>query len=263
LPTSGCSLDENPGFFSRGGVDPRAKWLVTFAFLLVVTSFGKYEISRLTPLVLYPVSLTAVSCVPVTKLLRRVLVALPFVLFVGLFNPLFDREILFKVWGLSISGGWISFVSITFRSLLAVAAAVVLAMTTPFDRLCIGLEKMGVPRVLVTQLQFLYRYLSLLQEEAVRMVRAHALRARGNRPKIRVSSAASMIGFLLLRSLDRATRIYRSMLVRGFDGEVRLMKPLRFAWSRDGIFVGFWALYFLTVRFVDVPGRLFGWVLGR
>lgn len=263
MSESFCRLESNEGSCSLGGVDPRAKWFVTFAFILVVTSFGKYEISRLTPLVLYPVSVTAVSCVPVGKLLRRVLVALPFVLFVGLFNPLFDRQILFQAGGVSISGGWISFVSITFRSLLAVAAAVVMAMTTPFDRLCLGLEKMGVPRVLVTQLQFLYRYLSLLQEEAVRMVRAHDLRARGNRPKIRLSSAASMIGFLLLRSLDRATRIYRAMLVRGFDGEVRLMRPLRFAWSRDGMFASCWTLYFLAVRFVDVPGRLFGWVFGR
>jgi cobalt/nickel transport system permease protein len=256
-------MDENPRFCRPDGVDPRAKWFVTFAFLLVLTSFGRYEISRLTPLALYPICIAAVCCVPLGKLFRKIALALPFVLFVGLFNPLFDREIAYRTSLFAISGGWISFFSITLRALLAVSAAVLLAMTTPFERLCLGLEKMGFPRALVTQLQFLYRYLSLLQEEAVRMIRAHDLRSRGNRPKIRISSAASMIGFLLLRSLDRGTRIYRAMLVRGYDGEVRLMKPLDFAWKRDGMFALFWTMYFLTVRFINVPDRLFGWVFGR
>ena len=142
-------------------------------------------------------------------------------------------------------------------------SAVLLVMTTPFERLCHGLEKMWVPRVLVTQLQFLYRYMFLLRGEAGRMVRAHDLRSRGNRPKIALSSASSMIGLLLLRTMDRATRIHRAMLVRGFDGEVRLLSPLRFSWSRDGIFTLSWTLFFLLVRFVNVPEWLFGWVVGQ
>ena len=244
-------------------LDPRTKWFVTFAFVLSVTSFGRYEISRLMPFFLYPVALTAACRVPVRALLRKVLVAFPFVLLVGLFNPLFDRQVLIRTEWFSLSGGWVSFFSITLRSFLAVTAAILLAMTTSFEKLCLGLEKMGVPKVLVTQLQFLFRYLNLLREEALRMVRAHDLRSRGNRPKIRISSAASMIGFLLLRSLDRATRIYRAMLLRGFDGEVRLLQPLHFNWSRDGLYASFWTLYFLAARFVDVPDRLFGWVTGR
>ncbi len=255
--------DSTSGSSRLDRLDPRAKWVVTFAFVLTVTSFGKYEISRLTPLVLYPVVIGAVYGVSLKALFRKTLFALPFVLLVGLFNPLFDRQILVQTEWFSLSGGWISFFSITLRSLLAVTSAVLLVMTSPFEKLCLGLEKMKVPRVLVTQLLFLHRYLFLLKSEAGRMVRAHQLRSRGNRPKIALSSAVSMIGLLLLRTLDRATRIHRAMLVRGFDGEVRLLSSLRFSWLKDGLFTLSWISYFLLVRFQNLPDRLFGWMVGQ
>lgn len=252
-----------PGSSRVDRLDPRAKWVVTFAFVLTVASFGKYEVSRITPLFLFPVAIMAVSNVPVRSLLGKTLLALPFVLFVGLFNPFFDREVLLNLWGVPITGGWVSFLSITLRSLLAVSSAILLVMTTPFDHLCLGLEKLRVPRILVTQLNFLHRYMFLLRDEAQRMVRAHHLRSVGNKPKIALSTAGSMIGLLLLRALDRATRIHRAMLVRGFDGEVRLIRPLCFSWSRDGAFALCWMSFFLLARFVNLPVGLYGWVVGK
>ncbi len=257
------SSTSDPGIDQANRPDRRAFWVVTFAFVLTVTSFGKYEISRLTPLFFYPVTIGTLYGVSARALLRKAFFALPFVLLVGLFNPLLDRQVLLEIGGYSLSGGWVSFFSITMRSMLAVTSAILLAMTTPFDRLCLGLEKMRVPRVLVTQLQFLHRYMFLLRGEALRMVRAHDLRAQGNKPRIALSTAGSMIGLLLLRALDRATRVHRAMLVRGFDGEVRVLHPLRFSWSRDGGFALGWILYFVLVRLVNLPEWLFGWVVGR
>lgn len=152
-----------PSTGRQSGIDPRALWIVTFAFILTVTSFGKYEISRLTPLFLYPVAMTAFYGLPLRQLGKRTLLVLPFILLVGLFNPVFDRRAVLEAGGFSLSGGWVSFISIVLRSLLAVSSAILLVLVSPFDRLCLGLEKMGVPRVLVIQLQFLHRYLFLLK----------------------------------------------------------------------------------------------------
>ena len=252
-----------PSTGRQSGIDPRALWIVTFAFILTVTSFGKYEIARLTPLFLYPVAMTAFYGLSLREIGKRTLVVLPFILLVGLFNPVFDRRALLEAGGFSLSGGWVSFISIVLRSLLAVSSAILLALVSPFDRLCLGLEKMGVPRVLVTQLQFLHRYLFLLKGEAQRMIRAHHLRCPVNRPKIPVKVASSMIGLLLLRAVDRATRIHWAMLVRGFDGEIRLQRPLSFSWVRDGSFAAAWGLFFFLSRFVDLPGILSAWVVAR
>jgi len=263
MPQSPSFSGMTPGSSRADRLDPRAKWVVTFAFVLAVASFGKYEVSQITPLFLYPVAIMAVSDVPVRSFLGKTLLALPFILFVGLFNPIFDREVLLNLWGVPITGGWVSFFSITLRSLLAVSSAILLVMTTPFDRLCLGLEKLRVPQILVTQLNFLHRYMFLLRDEAQRMVRAHHLRSVGNKPKIELSTAGSMIGLLLLRALDRATRIHRAMLVRGFDGEVRLLRPLCFSWPRDGAFTLGWMFFFFLVRFVNLPVGLYGWVVGK
>lgn len=243
-------------------LDPRAKWVVTFLFVLTVTSFGKYDISRLMPLFFYPIAITALSGVPARSVLKRTLLAAPFILMVALFNPLFDRRVLLRLGNLEFSGGWVSFISIVLRSSLAVSSAVLLILTSRFDRLCLGLERMGVPGALVTQLQFLHRYIYLLAGEAQRSVRAHALRCGGNKPKISFLTYGSMTGLLLLKTLDRATRIHQAMQARGFDGEVRVLRPLCFSWRKDGIFVLSWSVFFFIARFFDVPGWIFRTVVG-
>jgi cobalt/nickel transport system permease protein len=252
-----------PGSSPANRLDPRACWVVTFAFVVAVTSFGKYEVSRLSPFFLYPVAMAAYYRISLRGLLARVIWAMPFVLLVGLFNPFFDRHVFLDIAGFKLSGGWVSFISITTRSFLAVTSAALLVLIMPFERLCMGLEKLWVPRVLVTQLQMLHRYLSLLRGEALRMVRAHDLRISGRKPKIRLATAGSMIGLLLLRALSRAERVHRAMLVRGFDGEVRMIQPLRFRLSRDGLFILSWFSFFIVARFVNLPQWLSGWVVGK
>ena len=254
--------DHSQGSGLVHGLDPRAKILVTLMFVIAVTSFGKYEVSRLMPFALYPAVLTGLSCVSPGRVLKRTLIAAPFVLLVGLFNPLFDRAPLLRIGPVVLSGGWISFFSIAARSFLAVSAAVLLVLTTRFDRLCLGLERMGTPRTFVVQLQFLWRYLILLAEEAQRMVRAHTLRSWGNRPRTSLKTFAPLAGSLLLRTLDRAGRVYGAMKARGFDGEIRMLRPLSFSLSRDGLFLLAWGGYFLVCRFVNVPELLSG-AVGR
>jgi cobalt/nickel transport system permease protein len=244
-------------------LDPRAKSIVVLLFVAAVTSFGKYEVSRLMPFVFYPVAITALSGVRAGTVVKRTLLAAPFILLVGLFNPLFDREPLLRIGSFVVTGGWLSFLSIMLRAFFAVSGAVLLVLTTRFDHLCLGLEKMGVPQVFVTQLQFLYRYIGLLAGEAQRMLRAHDLRSGKNDRKISLSTYAPMLGTMLLRALDRATRIHRSMLSRGFDGEVRLLQPLSFKSTTDGLFILVWGGFFLMCRFVNLPELLFFAVTGR
>ena len=253
---------ESLGWSPVHRLDPRAKCLVTVLFVVAVTSFGKYEVSRLTPFVLYPVVIAALSGVRTGAVLKRTLLAAPFILLVGLFNPFFDRQVLVRIGGFAMTGGWLSFLSIAVRSFLAVSAAVLLVLTTRFDRLCLGLAKMGVPRVFVTQLEFLHRYIGLLAGEAQRMVRAHDLRSGGNRPKLALAAYAPMIGLLLLRALDRATRVHRAMQARLFDGEIRVLRPLAFA-RGDLLFILAWGGFFLMCRFVNLPGLLSGLAMAR
>lgn len=235
-------------------LDPRAKVFVTLVYLLTIVSFGKYEVSALTPLAFYPVVLLTSGGIPVQVLLRYLLLACPFAIFVGMFNPILDRAIMIQWGGTGIAGGWISFASILFRFVLTVSAALLLIATTGFNSICTALERMGAPRILITQFLLLYRYLFLLAQEAGRMTRAHSLRAlAGKGMPIRVWS--SLAGHLLLRSYDRGQRIHSAMLCRGFSGEMPMVRSLRFSFTDVLFVVGWWA-FFAVARFGDLPQRI-------
>lgn len=235
-------------------LDPRIKLLTTLAFIIAVISFGKYEITGLIPFLIYPVTLVAMGNVPAGYLAQKVLLAAPFAFFIGIFNPFLDHTILVQLGPISISGGWVSFASIMLRFTLTVSTALILIATTGFNAVCMGLEKLGAPRIFANQLLFLYRYIFVLTEEAGRLARARSLRSfQGRGMGLKVFS--SMIGHLLLRTLDRAQRIHLAMLCRGFNGEIHQLRPLKIRPVDLGFFLG-WSIYFVLMRLYDFPQLL-------
>lgn len=235
-------------------IHPVAKLLTTLVYLACIVSFGKYEITPLLPLVFYPLALMVLADLPAVELLKRILIAAPFVLGVGIFNPLYDRIPLLTIGGFSITGGWLSFGSIMLRFGLTVMATLILIATSGIEGVGMALSKLKVPRIFVTQLLLLYRYLNILMEETLRTVRAYTLRSRRERG-IRFRVWSSLTGQLLLRTIDRAGRIYQAMRCRGFEGEVRLFqkRPLRLA---DCLYFMGWSLFFLSARYYNIPDLL-------
>ncbi|MHC1729496.1 MAG: cobalt ECF transporter T component CbiQ [Syntrophobacteraceae bacterium] len=235
-------------------LDPRVKLLTTMLFIVCVLSFNKHELSALIPFVIYPVVLIALGNLPAGYLLKKVLLAAPFAFLIGIFNPLLDRAVLIHLGPIEVSGGWVSFASIMIRFVLTVSAALILIASTGFNSVCMALEKMGVPSGFAVQLLFLYRYIFVLTDEALRMVRARSLRSFGGKG-MGLKVFSSMIGQLLLRTLDRAQRIHLAMKCRGFDGEIRVMRPLKIS-GRDIAFLMGCSALFLFLRFYDIPQRM-------
>jgi cobalt/nickel transport system permease protein len=119
--------------------------------------------------------------------------------------------------------------------------------------LCAALGRLGTPRLFVAQLLFLYRYAFVLGGEASRMGTARMLRGGTGSPALAVYG--SLAGHLLLRAFDRAERIHRAMLARGFDGEVRAMRALDWK-AADTRFAAGWCAFFALARAVDLPQLL-------
>jgi len=239
-------------------LDPRAKLLTTLAFIFCVVSFDKYQFSSLLPLVIFPASQLVVGRLPVNFLWKKLLFLAPFVVLIGIFNPFFDRQILFHIGPFGVSGGWMSFASILLRSALTISAALILIATTSFSGVCLALEKIGAPRVFVLQLLFLYRYLFVLGNEGTRLVRARTLRSF-NRQGTGMAVFAQLAGQLLLRTLDRAQRIHLAMRCRAFSGEIHLLRSFNFG-RREFLFMICWCSTFLLIRAGNFP-QLLGKVL--
>jgi cobalt/nickel transport system permease protein len=87
-----------------------------------------------------------------------------------------------------------------------------------------------LPRLLVAIFGLMWRYLFVLVDEALRLLRARSARSGvsdnsearpGGRVAWRARVAGGMAGNLFVRSIERSDRIYQAMLSRGYDGEVR------------------------------------------
>jgi len=204
-------------------LDPRVKILVSFAFIIFVVSFPKYEFGALMPFFLYPVFLLTAGNIPLRAIAKKVLFISPFAIFIGIFNPLLDTKVILAPFGIPVSGGWISFFSIIVKFILTVSTALLLIAVTSFPGICEALARMKLPKIFVIQLLFLYRYIFVVLDVALRMIRAREARSFGKRGR-EIKNFIRLISVLLVRSVERAERIYQAMLSRGFKGEIRVLR---------------------------------------
>lgn len=239
---------------------PLAKLLVTIVYLITVVSFGKYDIAGILPLVFFPVILVAVAELPGIQIFKRMLLALPFVIGIGIFNPLLDQKTFAMILGVPISYGWISFLAILIKCGLTVAAVIILIATTGMTGLAYALRILKVPRLFVLQLVLTFRYISVLIEEASNILLAYSLRAPLQKG-VKYGEWGSLAGNLLLRSFDRAQRIHEAMDCRGFTGEYHTSAARGFN-TGDYMYLSICVLFFLTARFINLPetlGHLLVW----
>ena len=212
-------------------LDPRAKALVVLAFTIAVVSVPKFEVVSLLPFAALPLAMLVVGGIPLTFAAKHVLIVSPFVVMVAISNPIFDSvpvRLALSEHHIVIRRGWLSCVNIGLKFVLTVSAALALASTTRFSDLLKALERLGTPRLLVVQLSFLYRYLFVLVDEGLRMLRAREGRNFGGAPfGWRLRAVGGIVGVLFVRTLDRADRVYAAMASRGFDGSVRTLHTFR------------------------------------
>jgi len=231
-------------------IHPLAKLLTTVIYLTVVASFDRYEITGLLPLFLFPVLVITLAELPVKHLMKKMLLAAPFVLGIGILNPVFDHQV-FVVGGLTLSKGWITFFSLVLKSGLMVLAALLLIATTGMDKLVSALRMLKVPKLFVLQLLLTYRYIAVLLEEVSLIWRAYSLRAPQQKG-IHHKAWGSLIGQLILRTFERAQRVYQAMCLRGFTGEYNTGEHARITVG-DIVYLVAWSLFFILARVYNIP----------
>jgi cobalt/nickel transport system permease protein len=141
-----------------------------------------------------------------------------------------------------------------------VLAALLLLATTGMNKIAAALQKLHMPQIFIMQLLLTYRYISVLMGEASRVYYAYTLRAP-NQKGISSKVWGSLIGLLLLRTYDRASRLYQAMKLRGFENQFfggclgKLQK-------KDIMYILGWTSFFIIVRFINIPMLLGVFVTG-
>lgn len=242
-------------------IHPLVKLLTTMVYLVVVISFGKYEIGSLLPFVFYPVLIFALAELPVAPILKRILLVEPLIIGIGILNPLFDHHTI-VLGGIVISRGWVTFLSIFIKCGLTVTVSILLIATTGMDRLGAALRMLKVPKIFVLQLLLTYRYIAVLMEEVARMQRSYLLRAPGQKG-VHWRVWGPFAGQLLLRTFDRAQRVYQAMNLRGFTGEYNMGDVAKVR-GKDFAYLAVWSFVFIIFRIYNIPmliGSLFTGVI--
>ena len=233
---------------------PLCKLLVTVFYITAVVSFPKYDFSALAVMVLYPVLLFQAAGIPVGLCFYRLRIVLPLVCAVGLVNPFLDHTPLLRLGGLTVTGGWVSMVTLMMKGVFSLMASFLLIATTSMDSICAALRKLHVPGILVTLLLLTYRYIGVLMEQVAVMTDAYRLRAPGQKG-LHISAWGSFLGQLLLRSMDRAEELYGSMQLRGFRGEYHYARLDGLKW-KDWVFGAVCLGLFAAARWVNIPALL-------
>lgn len=232
-------------------LDARAKAAAVLTYLFVLISFDRYTVSALAPMAVAPAGLLIIAGVPVRFALRRVLILSPFIVFLAGACPFYDtlpHAAALGPWRFTVTGGWLTAADITVKFALGVAALTALMCTTPFASLLEALRWFRLPKLLVMQLGFLYRYLFVLTDQAMRLRRARDFRGAHLAPTgRRLAAAGGVVGSLLVRTLDRGDRIHLAMQARGYRGEPHALTRLRFR-PADALFLLAAAAYLTLCR---------------
>lgn len=202
-------------------LDPRVKIVVASLFSVLVAVSDRFVVLLSALALGFCIALLA--RLPVKQVVGRLVPVNLFIVFLWFFLPFtFQGEPLFSVGPLvGTHEGVLYAARISIKSNAIMAVLIALVASTSILTLGHAMFELRVPRKLVHLFFFTYRYIHVIHQEYLRLV--SAMKVRGFRPGTNMhtyKSFAHLVGMLLVRSSDRAERVYNAMLCRGFRGNL-------------------------------------------
>ena len=199
-------------------LDPKIRILA-----LIVLSFAAALCDNLYLAVIYfiiSIILIAMAGLNRIDVLKRLKPLFWFLLMIWIILPLtFDGDIIYQFYWLKITGqGVILCCKITIKSITILLIFTALIATMTIASLGSGLHKIYIPDKMVFLILMSYRYISVIEEEYKRLLRA--AKFRGFQPGTNLHSYktfAYIAGMLFVRASLRAQRVHQAMLCRAFN----------------------------------------------
>ena len=162
------------------------------------------------------------------KIPGRVFTVFLYPLFVSIFIPFINPgnilvELDLRLFTITITdNGLTTFLTVLIKSFLSILLVASMMLSTDEKELFHGLRKIKVPRIMVSIMFLMYRYVFLIREES--RAGQMAINSRVfKRSHYTVNRKLTyLMGNLFIKSFDRAENIYRSMESRGFTGEFHI-----------------------------------------
>jgi cobalt/nickel transport system permease protein len=202
------------------GLDPRVRIISAIVLSVATALCDNLYLAGVYALVSIFLILTA--RLNAVEVVRRLKPLFWFLLMIWIILPLtFDGEVMYRFAGLEITvPGVVLCAKITIKSMSILLVFTALIATMSIASLGNGLHGIHVPDKMVFLLLMSYRYISVIEDEYKRLLRA--AKFRGFVPKTNVHSYktfAYLAGMLFVRASLRAQRVHQAMICRGFNGK--------------------------------------------
>jgi len=214
-------------------LDARVKLILALAFIFFLNLTPDGAWPALIIFLTVSFSIAIISHLGIIFVLKRSLIALPFFLaaFPLIFSgksPHLPLQILPNLTIFYSPAGLQRFITIALKAWISVQAAILLTATTRFTDILTALQQMKLPRLWVTVIGLMWRYLFVISDEVTRMLHARSSRSAAAPGKAkgagtlfwRARVTGNMAGSLFVRSIERSERVYTAMLARGYDGQL-------------------------------------------
>jgi cobalt/nickel transport system permease protein len=145
-------------------------------------------------------------------------------------SPLFS----FNLAGLTITGymdGLVDGLMIAVRIIAAVSIITTISFATPFTEFMAGLSWLRIPKTFIEVLLFTYRYIFVLFEDAMVIYNAQKNRLGYSNIRRGLGSFGTLAGSLILKAFEHSHNITVSMIQRGYDGNMPMLKHKPFKLS--------------------------------
>jgi len=245
---------EGNSFLHR--LDPRVKFITAMPFIFLIALMEGIN-GPLAGLFISSLMI-ALAGISVKKLLGRLIVVNTFVFLLWIFLPFsIPGEPILQIGSLEATReGFLYALSITLKANAIVLATIAILGTSGVFSLTHALVHIKVPDKLIHLFFFFYRYISVLHEEYTRLKNAMTIRCF--RPKTSIHtyrSYAYLVGMLIVRSYERAQRIYKAMLCRGFNGNFKIISHFRLK-KTDMVFGILMSMITLIMGFIFISGLI-------
>lgn len=231
-------------------IHPVVKVLLTAIYIVLLMSVDKYNLITTLSMSIYVIILSIVADISIVELLKKFKVIFGLLFIVAVVNPFLDMQIIGYIGIVPITGGIISMITLILKGYFAVIVSLILVYVTSIEKICMALKMLHIPNVMITVIMLIYRYIVLFLKEVQRIWTAYTLRAPGQRG-VNYKVWGSMIGSMLIRSIDRAQNVYQSMELRGFNIDTFFMEKDSFK-KTDILCLAVCLFIILVIRFVPV-----------
>ena len=230
-------------------LDPRLRVIAAILFSVIIAISSR--LPSLCVAIIISLLLILLARLPIRLVALRLFGINIFILFIWLLIPIsMDGETLMKLGPFYITKeGIIYSIIITMKSNAIAMVLMALIATMPVFTLGRAMRYIYVPSKIINLFLFTFRYIHAIHREYIRL--ANAIKIRGFRPGNNIhtyKTYAYLLGMLLVKSHDRAERVYAAMLCRGFRG--RFYDLSNFSFKKCDLFTA--PFLFLILVFIYI-----------